>query len=147
MRGALYSFGCVRFVYNQMLAERKRLYELYCDEMDTLKQQRYSLPADYKKEYEWLREVDSLALANAQMNLNAAYRNFFRNPATGFPKFKSKRHDRKSYTTNNQKGSIRIIDSNTIRLPKLKDVKIKIHRPIPEGMVIKYCIIRLTREI
>ena len=99
------TFGCVRFVYNKMLAERKLFYELYRDEKETLKQQRYLLPADYKKEYEWLSEVDSLALANAQLNLNAAYQNFFRNPATGFPKFKSKHHDKKSYTTNNQKGA------------------------------------------
>ena len=88
-----------------MLAERKLFYELYRDEKETLKQQRYLLPAAYKKEYEWLSEVDSLALANAQLNLNAAYQNFFRNPATGFPKFKSKHHDKKSYTTNNQKGA------------------------------------------
>jgi len=138
------TFGCVRFVYNKMLAERKLFYELYRDEKETLKQQRYLLPAAYKKEYEWLSKVDSLALANAQLNLNAAYQNFFRNPATGFPKFKSKHHDRKSYTTNNQKGSIRIINNNTIRLPKLKDVRIKIHRPIPEGMVIKSATISQT---
>lgn len=54
------TFGCVRFVYNKMLAERKLFYELYRDEKETLKQQRYLLPADYKKEYEWLSEVIAL---------------------------------------------------------------------------------------
>lgn len=138
------TFGCVRFVYNKMLAERKMTYELYHDDKEVLKQQRYSLPAAYKKEYKWLYEVDSLALANAQLNLNAAYQNFFRNTVSGFPKFKSKHHDRKSYTTNNQKGSIRIIDNNTIRLPKLKNVGIKIHRLIPEDVVIKSATISQT---
>ena len=138
------TFGCVRFVYNHMLAERKMVYEVYGDDKEVMHQHKYALPADYKKEYEWLKEVDSLALANAQLNLQTAYRNYFRNPATGHPKFKSKHHGRKSYTTNNQKGSIRIIDSKTIRLPKLKDVKIKMHRPIPDGLVIKSATVSQT---
>ena len=47
-------------------------------------------PAQYKKEFEWLKEVDSLALANAQQNLEKAYKNFFRDKSIGFPKLKSK---------------------------------------------------------
>jgi putative transposase len=118
------TFGCVRFVYNHMLAHRKEIYEQFKEDKEALKQQKYKLPADFKKEYEWLKEVDSLALANAQLNLQTAYRNFFRNPSVGFPKFKSKHRDKKSYTTNNQGGTIRLIDDRTIRLPKLKDVRI-----------------------
>lgn len=131
------TFGCVRFVYNQMLANRKAIYEQYKDDKETLKQQRYLLPADFKNDFTWLKEVDSLALSNAQLNLEKAYRNFFRDKAVGFPKFKSKHHSRKSYTTNNQKGTIRIIDSKIIRLPKLKDIKIKLHRPLPQDVNIK----------
>ncbi|MDD4238133.1 MAG: RNA-guided endonuclease TnpB family protein [Desulfotomaculaceae bacterium] len=131
------TFGCVRFVYNQMLANRKAIYEQYKEDKEALKQQKQSLPADYKKEFTWLKEVDSLALANAQLNLNKAYNNFFRDKAVGFPKFKSKHHDRKSYTTNNQKGTIRLIDHKTIRLPKLKDVRINLHKPLPQDVVIK----------
>jgi putative transposase len=72
--------------------------------------------------------VDSLALANAQMNLNKAYRNFFRDKSVGFPKFKSKKRNRHSYTTNNQKGTIYIEDKH-IKLPKLKSmIKIVQHR-------------------
>jgi len=33
-------------------------------------------PAQYKKEYPFLKEVDSLALSNAQLNLEKAYKNF-----------------------------------------------------------------------
>jgi len=80
------TFGCARYIYNKMLTERKMIYEVYGNDKENLKQQKYRLPADYKKEYPWLKEVDSLALANAQMNLDAAYRNFYRNPETGFPK-------------------------------------------------------------
>ena len=138
------TFGCVRFVYKRMLAERKMIYEQYRDDREALKRHKYRLPADYKKEYEWMREVDSLALANAQLNLEAAYRNFFRSDKSGFPKFKSRHHDRKSYTTNNQKGSIRIADSNRVRLPKLGEVRLKLHRPIPEDAVIKSATVSLT---
>ncbi len=138
------TFGCVRFVYNQMLASRKATYEQYKDDKEALKQQKHPLPAGYKKAFPWLKEVDSLALANAQLNLNSAYSNFFRQKSVGFPKFKSKHHDRKSYTTNNQKGSIRFINNKTIRLPKLKDVRIKIHRQLPPDAKIKSATISQT---
>ena len=86
-------------------------------------------PARYKSQYEWLKEVDSLALANAQLNLQAAYKNFFRKKRAGFPKYKSKKKSRKRYTTNNQHGSIRIEDGK-IKLPKVGYVKIVQHRPM-----------------
>ncbi|MES1964877.1 hypothetical protein M0N77_05965 [Psychrobacter sp. AH5] len=76
-------------------------------------------PAQYKKEFEWLKEVDSLALANVQQNLRAAYSKFFK--GAGFPKFKKKGH-RDSYTTNNQKGSVSTT-SNSVKLPKIGRVK------------------------
>ena len=132
------TFGCVRFVYNKMLANRKEVYERFKDDKEALKQQKYLLPADFKKDFEWLKEVDSLALANAQLNLQSAYKNFFRDKSIGFPKFKSKHNDKKSYTTNNQGGTIRLVDSKTIRLPKLKDVKIKLHRQLPHDTVVNY---------
>jgi len=138
------TFGCVRFIYNQMLANRKAIFEQYKDDREALKRQKQSLPADYKKEFTWLKEVDSLALANAQLNLNKAYTNFFRDKSVGFPKFKSKHHDRKSYTTNNQKGTIRLIDHKTIRLPKLKDVRMNLHRPLPQDAVIKSATVSQT---
>ena len=138
------TFGCVRFVYNKMLANRKEVYDQFKEDKEALKQQKYLLPADFKKEFEWLKEVDSLALANAQLNLQTAYKNFFRDKSIGFPKFKNKHRDKKSYTTNNQSGTIRLIDSKTIRLPKLKDVRIKIHRQLPKEAAIKSATISKT---
>lgn len=138
------TFGCVRFVYNKMLTNRKEVYEQFKDDKDLLKQQKYLLPADFKRKFDWLKEVDSLALANAQLNLQAAYKNFFRDKSVGFPKFKSKHRDKKSYTTNNQGGTIRLINDKTIRLPKLKDVRIKLHRQLPKDAVIKSVTISKT---
>lgn len=122
-------FGCVRFVYNRMLAEKIEHYE------QTGKSVRVT-PAKYKKEYPWLKEADSLALANAQLHLEAAYRNFFRDPGIGFPKFKSKHGSRASYTTNVVNGNIRL-EGNRIRLPKAGMVKIRIHREREEGWKLK----------
>lgn len=120
------TFGCTRFIYNKMLADRIKSYEEN-KELE-VKNAKYPTPAQYKTEYPWLKEVDSLALANAQLNLDKAYKNFFRDKSIGFPKFKSKKSNYNSYTTNNQNGTI-FIDNGHIKLPKLKSmIKIKQHR-------------------
>ena len=123
------TFGCCRFIYNIMLNDKIKEYE-------ATKKMKKMTPAVYKKEYTWLKEVDSLALANVQLHLEKAYKNFFGNPSIGFPKFKSRHRSRKSYTTNVVNGNIRL-ENGKIRLPKLKGVKIRKHREIPEGYVLK----------
>ncbi len=97
-------------------------------------------PAKYKKDYPFLKEVDSLALANKQLDLQEAFRNRFsksRKRNTGFPKFKSAKHSRKAYTTNNQKGTVAIIDGRYIKLPKIGKVKAVIHRVPDSDWIIK----------
>ncbi len=86
----------------------------------------------YKKEYSFLKEVDSLALANVQLHLEKAYKNFFRDPKVGFPRFKSKHHSKNSYTTNVVNGNI-LVEDNRIRLPKLKWISMKKQEPA-EGL-------------
>ena len=93
------TIGCSRFIYNCMLADKM---EHYKKEKKMLR----NTPASYKKEYPWLKEVDSLALANVQMHLESAFHKFFREPSAGFPRFKSKKSSRKSYTTNVVNGNI-----------------------------------------
>ena len=120
------TFGCTRFIYNQMLVDRIKSYQENKD-LD-IRAVKYPTPAQYKKKYEWLKEVDSLALANAQINLDKAYKNFFRDKSVGFPKFKSKKTNRFSYTTNNQNGTISV-DGSFVKIPKLKSkIKIVLHR-------------------
>lgn len=70
-------------------------------------------PAPYKKEYPYLKEIDSLALANVQLNLQRAYKNFFRDKQIGFPTYKFEKHSRISYTTNNQNGTVAVIDKRS----------------------------------
>ena len=119
-------FGCVRFIYNCMLSDKIDYYK-------KTKQKLNNTPAQYKKEFPWLKEVDSLALANAQMNLQTAYNNFFSRPETGFPNFKSKKNHYYSYTTNNQKGSVSVSD-RYIKLPKIGLIRVKKHRDF-EGII------------
>ena len=123
------TFGHTRFIYNKMLSDKKEYYE---KTGKVLK----NTPAQYKDEYEWLKEADSLALANVQIDLNNAFKNFYRNNNSGYPKFKSKKSCRKSYTTNSVNGNIRS-QYGFIRLPKLGRVKIKQHRMIPDGYKLK----------
>ena len=132
------TFGCVRFIYNKMLEDKIKYYQETKDKLN-------NTPAQYKSEFEWLKEVDSLALANAQMNLQSAYNNFFRNPKVGFPKFKSKRKGKNSYTTNNQNGTISIADGR-LRLPKVGLVKVIQHRAIPFDQKIKSATVEKTRS-
>lgn len=127
------TFGCCRKVYNLMLSDKIEGYKA------TGKFPAVT-PAKYKKDYPYLKEVDSLALANKQMDLQKAFRNRFsksRKKKNGFPKFKSLKHSRKSYTTNNQKGSVAIIDNRYIKLPKIGKVRAVIHRIPDNNWIIK----------
>ncbi|UNK16898.1 transposase [Paenibacillus sp. N3/727] len=136
------TFGSVRFVYNKMLAERKETYEQFKDDKEALMKQKLPTPAKYKSAYPWLKEVDSLALANAQLNLQKAYQNFFSGRAE-FPKFKN-RKAKQSYTTNVVNGNIMLLDGY-IKLPKLKLMKMKQHREIPSYHIIKSCSVSRTK--
>ena len=98
-------------------------------------------PASYKKEYPWLKEVDSLALANVQMHLESAFRKFFREPSVGFPRFKSKKSARKSYTTNVVNGNT-FLEGKYLKLPKMTAVRMKLHRPISEKWKLKSVTVR-----
>ena len=135
------TFGCCRKVYNLMLADKIRSYQ------DTGLFATFT-PAMYKEAYPYLREVDSLALANKQLDLQKAFQNCFSRKCkkrNGFPKFKSAKHSRKSYTTNNQKGSV-AISGNAIKLPKVGSVKAVIHRLPEEDWKLKSATISMDSD-
>lgn len=118
------TIGCARFVYNKMLGD------FYDNDLITT-------PAYYKKDYPFLKEVDSLALANSQMNLKQAFRNY-KNNKDHFnkPKFKKKSRSKLSYKTNNKKSANTIrIENGRLILPKFKSgIKIVLHKQI-EGLI------------
>jgi len=122
----LINIHCARAVYNIMLEAKIKHYE-ESEEM------LHNTPAQYKEEYPWLKEADSLALANAQLNLDSAFSNFFRDKNVGFPKFKSKHKCAWRYTTNVVGRNITLEDGY-LKLPKVGKVRIKQHRPT-EGKI------------
>ena len=112
-------FGCVRFFYNKSLSDMNELYK----SKGIFKN---ITPASYKEDYPFLKEVDSLALCNAQLNRNRAFKSFFKKQ-NAFPKYKSKRNDQ-SYTTNNQ-GVVKFSSNDRyISIPKCPRIRIKKHR-------------------
>ena len=121
------NFGCVRFTYNHLLKARQESYAR-TGAID------YSMtPATLKKKYAFLKSADSLALANAQLNLDRAFRNYFKGRAS-FPKLKNKKSMWQSYTTNNQKGTI-YLEDKYLKLPKQKElIQVRLHRPV-EGVI------------
>ena len=113
-------FGCVRFFYNKSLFDMNEIYK------STGKFKNIT-PVSYKDVFPFLKEVDSLALANAQQYRNTAFKTFF-NHKTCFPNFKNKRNNQ-SYTTNMINGNIKFSDNGRyITLPKCKRIRIKKHR-------------------
>ena len=135
------TFGCCRKVYNLMLTDKIEGYRSTGEFPNVT-------PTQYKDKYPYLKEVDSLALANVKMNLWAAFRHAFNKSYkknNGFPKFKS-RKARNSYTTNNQRGTVAIIDDKYIRIPKIGKVKAVIHRKANEDWKIKSATISQERD-
>ena len=121
------TFGCCRFVYNRTLAYRKEMYEKEKKSVSKTDCNNYC-NRELKKENEWLKEVDKFALTNAIYNMDSAYQKFFKEHA-GYPKFKSKHDSHRSYTTNFTNGNIAAdFERNKVKLPKLKEVKAKLHR-------------------
>ena len=121
------NIGCTRFVFNHYLSERIDSYKEeqkslnYSDNANNLKQ--------LKKEYEWLKEVESTSLQQTLRDLDQAYKNFFRRvkqggDKAGFPKFKSKRNNKQSYRCQVVNNNI-CVNENRIKLPKLGMVKIR----------------------
>ena len=111
------TFGCCRFLYNQMLNDKIQEYE-------KTKKMLKNTPAMYKKEYPFLKEVDSLALANVQLHLEKAYKNFFGNPRLDFQDTSQSIIPETAIQRILVNGNI-LVESKRIRLPKLKWIAMK----------------------
>ena len=125
------TIGCSRFVFNHFLSIWNDIYK------ETGKGLTYHtcssrLPA-LKKEYEWLKEVDSIALQSSLQNLADSFLRFFRKQNKS-PRFKSKKNHVQSYKTKYTNGNIAVI-GNKIKLPKLGLVRFSKSRDV-EGRIL-----------
>ena len=136
----LKTFGCCRKIWNLMLADKNQYYQANQKSLNVT-------PAKYKPQYPYLKEIDSLALANVQLHLDSAFSRFF-DQLGKFPVFKSKKHARNSYTTNalyyiNKSGVMScniLIDETTgeLWLPKHQDpIQLRLHRKMKQGGKLK----------
>ena len=124
----LKTLGSCRFLYNQMLAERIKTYDEWKasgEDVRKLYEYQYKTEKQYKQEFEWLSEPDSISLQQSRIDLSMAYQNFFKSQSgkrkgkSGFPKF-HKRGQKDSYRTLNLGTNIAInYDTRKVRLPKL----------------------------
>lgn len=113
-------FGCVRFVYNWALALQKRYHAMFGKSLSRIRIQSQLVKKKKTDKFAWLNEVNSQSLLNALLNMHTAFTNFFKG-LTKFPRFKSRKHPRRSYqcpqhcTVNFEQG--------VINLPKIKGIK------------------------
>ena len=119
------TFGCCRYIWNQMLADQERFY------WETGKFF-IPTPAKYKAGAPFLKEVDNQALIQENNKLNQAFRLFFKNPENfGYPRFKRKKDDRDSFTACNHEftsGPTIYTTRDGIRMTKAGIVRAKFHR-------------------
>ena len=131
------TFGCCRFVFNHFLAKWNDAYK------ETGKGLSYntcsSQLTQLKKEFTWLKEVDSIAIQSSLKNLADAYSRFFKKQ-NDRPRFKSKKNPVQSYTTKHTNGNI-AIDGNKIKLPKLGWIRFAKSREV-EGRILNATIRR-----
>lgn len=142
------TFGCVRFVWNRMLMDAQQ----FLNEAGTFF---VPTPAKYKKEFPFLKEVDSGALCNTQLDLQDTNDHHLESPKTvGAPRLKSKRKSKMSYTTNihsykTKDGSVvhtLALGYEAIKLPKIGWVKIKKHRQPGADWILKGATVSCTRS-
>ena len=137
------TFGCCRFVYNQMLALQESNYQLGIKHMSRYDANKY-VNRILKKDYPFLKEVDKFSLTNAVYALENGYQKFFQKQGR-HPKYKNKHHVKRSYTTNFTNNNIVVID-RIIKLPKLGKVKAVIHRKAEDNWTLKSATISQERD-
>ena len=137
------TFGCARFVYNQMLDMQISRYHNNKDSKYQNDYKMQSLLPTLKQEYLWLKQVDKFSLQASCENLNTAYTNFFSKRAK-YPRFKSREHYAQSYTTKYTNNNIEILDNHHIKLPKLHSVYFRAGR-LPRGRI-KRATIRINSQ-
>ena len=123
-------FGCVRFVYNHFLSERREQYKA-TGKSDNYYAQAKTLTGLKKQEATaWLNGVNSQTLQFALRCVDTAYQNFFRGNAQ-FPRFKSKKHSKNSFTV----PQFTELKDDRIFVPKFRDgIKCNVHREV-KGIV------------
>lgn len=114
-------FGTSRFIYNNLLSYKIQKYNL--DKSTVSFGELGKQLVNLKSEYEWIKDSHSKVLQQSIIDLDKAYKSFFKN-GYGFPKFKSKKDNKNSCRF--PVDAISGINGNRITLIKqLKDIHFK----------------------
>lgn len=130
--------GCCN-IYNQSLAWRKDAYEQNGDSVGYVQQANALTPL--RKNSTFWNSLHSDVLQDTIRRVDKAFKAFFRRvkrgEKPGYPRFKGKGRYRSMTFSHLSKTLIRGVGSRLARLvvPKLGEVKIRYHRPLPEGKV------------
>jgi len=133
------TFGCCRFVWNQLLDMQIERYHnggKFVNEFGM-----NYLIVQLKKEYPFLKKVDSRSLFHVSRDLNNAFQKLFKEHS-GHPKFKSRKFPKQSYQSSCIKNNIRQVSEHRIKLPKLGTIYFRSGRQL-EGKI-KNVTIRLS---
>ena len=134
------AFGCCRFVYNKHKEEKDNFYNENIKDRNLSKKEIKEIYKTFKPktqkefcdEFEWLREIPAITVADSIRNCDAAYNNFFRSLSgkrkgrkVGFPKFKSKKERNQSFSIYMLSKNCLDWEHRLITIPKFKQVKFR----------------------
>jgi len=125
-------FGSCRFVWNHFLEVRNKYYAEHKDDkkkglsaFDTMK-----MLTALKKEVTWLNEVNSQSLQHSLVELDKAFKSFFKHN-TAYPRFKSKKDSKQYFIA----PSGFKVEGNRLVIPKFTEgIKYRDESTIPENM-------------
>lgn len=124
------TMGCCRVIYNEML------YNLSENYKNGIKKDKFELFKEIRTKYEWMKEIDSIALCSSFMDLDSAYQNFFKKQSK-FPKFKKKK-DKNTYRNTTPRKIKNVIKGNFIKLSVIGLVKYRQDYDFSNLNIVKY---------
>ena len=140
------SLGCSRFFYNHLLNERIEFYKNEIEPIkndEKLKKEKYksfkpTSKKQFKEKFEWARECSDDCLNSTERNLQSAFNNFFkslnksRKGKMGFPKFRSKKEHKDSYTECHVKKNAFDFHNRKINISKCTPIYFKHREKLPK---------------
>ena len=145
------TYGCCRFLYNMYVVWNNNAYKKW---IEGGKQKgtydKIPIESTFKKDYDFLKEVDSTALMNVRRHFEQAINSFIKSRTgkrkgrkVNAPKFHKKFKCKDSFTSSIVNGNIRL-NGNLLRLPKIGDLELILHRQFPDGA--KILSVTVSRE-
>ena len=140
------SFGCSRFFYNYRLNEQIEFYKNEIEPIkddEKLKKEKYkkfkpTSKKQFKEKFEWAKECSDTCLNSTERNLHTAFNNFFkslnktRKGKQGFPKFRSKKEHKDSYTDYDIPKKAFDFINRKISICRCKNIKFRHREKLPK---------------